>query len=615
MSFLIVDDPIQSLDQSHAAQEFQHYFRLMTGALLPIDTNEAEQPTCEKSIFIGRSEQLDQLNFHINWKELGTEGYLLTFCEDNLIIAGNSPRGILYGVYGLFEDYFGCKWFTPMIEKVPKAESLCLPSDLYDLQMPVLEYREVQFWETMIDANWAVRNRMNGHFCRIPKYKGGSHRYYPFGHSFRMLVNPNDYFEEHPEYFSEINNQRIRDSSQLCLTNEDVRKISLKKVKKWIAENPEVTIVSISQNDGFNACNCAKCRAIDEREGSKSGTLIDFVNYIAEGIEKEYPHITIDTLAYNYTRTPPVTIKPRKNVSVRLCSIECCFSHPFGECNAIAYPYDRPYDRPDKNRGFTVDLRDWSKICDRVYIWDYVTNYAHPLMPFPNFKVLQANVKFLIENNVRGIFAEAAFWEGGGASDAELRSYVLAKILWNPEVDVDLLISEFYENVYGEAAELMQSLLELWHSKLEEVHVGIYDPPATWYFDEKVRNEIAQLRKEHVLMSQFFEHAVPLMESGMELEMIGFIDKEMLAKAEQIFNAAQEMMKHSKDTLHRIKKDRLGLRYIQLYLMPLDTKGRNQAIDKFIEDVKSYGIIWLSEGRDCDKIAGFMKKRLMRSLT
>jgi hypothetical protein len=467
----------------------------------------------------------------------------------------------------------------------------------------------------MIDANWAVRNRMNGHFCRIPEYKGGAHRYYPFGHSFHLLINPDDYFDEHPEYFSEINNRRIRESSQLCLTNEDVRKISLQKVKKWIAEHPEVTIVSISQNDGFNACTCAACKAIDEKEGSHAGTLIDFVNYIAEGIEKNHPHITIDTLAYNYTRTPPATIKPRHNVAVRLCSIECCFSHPYGECHAIAYPYDRPYDRPDKNRTFTDDLRGWSLICDRVYIWDYVTNYAHPLIPFPNFKVLQANVKYLLKHNVRGIFAEGAYWEGGGASDAELRSYVLAKIIWDPEVDVSALIHEYYQNVYGIAGDLMQSLLELWHSKLEGVHVGIYHPPAVWYFDENLRNRVAQLRRKHVLMRDFFEHAVPLMESGMELEMIGFIDQEMLVKAGHIFDQAEELVSDEPEILHRIKQDRLGLRYIQLYLMPLNTKGRTKAIDEFIHDVKSYGIKWLSEGRDVEVIAGFMKKRLMRPLT
>ena len=44
----------------------------------------------------------------------------------------------------------------------------------------------------------------------------------------------------------------------------------------------------------------------------------------------------MDTLAYRYTRQAPKTIKPADNVIIRLCSIECCFSHPLAERISIA---------------------------------------------------------------------------------------------------------------------------------------------------------------------------------------------------------------------------------------------------------------------------------------
>jgi hypothetical protein len=66
--------------------------------------------------------------------------------------------------------------------------------------------------------------------------------------------------------------------------------------------------------------------------------------------------VAIDTLAYEYTRQPPRHVQPRPNVIIRLCSIECDSAHP------LPAP---------SNRKFADDIRGWSKICQRLYIWDY----------------------------------------------------------------------------------------------------------------------------------------------------------------------------------------------------------------------------------------------------
>ena len=48
--------------------------------------------------------------------------------------------------------------------------------------------------------------------------------------------------------------------------------------------------------------------ALDEKEGSHSGTMMNFVNQVAE----QFPDYMISTLAYEYTRKAPATIKPLK---------------------------------------------------------------------------------------------------------------------------------------------------------------------------------------------------------------------------------------------------------------------------------------------------------------
>lgn len=93
--------------------------------------------------------------------------------------------------------------------------------------------------------------------------------------------------------------------------------------------------MSVAQNDWYNACECENCRATDEHEGSHRGTLLYFVNQIAAVVARKYPDVKIDTLAYQHTRRPPKYIRSASNVIVRLCSIECCFSHLFEDYSEI----------------------------------------------------------------------------------------------------------------------------------------------------------------------------------------------------------------------------------------------------------------------------------------
>jgi hypothetical protein len=234
-------------------------------------------------------------------------------------------------------------------------------------------------------------------------------------------------------------------------------------VRGWIKEMPDATIFSVSQNDWTNPCQCAKCKAIDDREGTPQGSILEFVNKVAEAIEKEAPHVAIDTLAYWYSRKPPKTLKPRPNVIIRLCSIECCFAHPLdSEC--------------PENKKFADDIRAWSKIADRLYIWDYVTNFHNYIMPWPNFEVLGSNVRFFTKHNVVGLFEQGSYASGGGGEAEEMRAYVLAKLLWDPDVDERKVRDEFIDGVYGRAADKVREYVNVIHEPVadQNMHMHIF---------------------------------------------------------------------------------------------------------------------------------------------
>ena len=397
---------------------------------------------------------------------LGPEQYRLRAEAGRLVIAGGRPRGLLYGVYGLLADHLGCRWYTRDVARIPRQADPGVPADLDEISAPRFEYREV-YWSEAQDGDWAARNRINSSHARLEERHGGRVRYGPFVHTFDKILPVAKYYESHPEYYSLIGGRRLRERPQLCLSNPEVLALTIETVRRWIAEQPEARIFSVSQNDWGHPCECPACKAIDDAEGSHAGSLLTFVNAVADAIAAEHPGVAIDTLAYQYTRKPPRTIRPRPNVIVRLCSIECCFAHPLAACPEPS------------NRSFVEDLAGWSRLTQRLYVWDYTTDFAHYLLPFPNLRSLDENLRTFAGNGVAGVFEQGACTRGGGAELADLRSWLLAQLLWDPRRDGAALAREFVAGVYGPAAPAVQRYLDLREAARARAgnHVRIYAGP------------------------------------------------------------------------------------------------------------------------------------------
>lgn len=446
----------------YAAEELQRFLGEITGADIPIVTDDA--PLGAHEIILGKNAHLFPADVFIDFDALGKEGYVIRTAGPHLVIAGGEPRGTLYGVYGFLEDHLGCRWFTPDVYTVPKRPTLKAgPFD--ETTIPILEYRE-PFTKDCFDGDWAARNRMNSSAASLEERHGGKVTYHGFVHTFDQLVPPDKYFDEHPEYFSEIKGERIKDHTQLCCTNEEVIQIITLEIQRRMREHPEATVFSVSQNDWGNYCQCARCAALAEAEDSQIAPVLQLVNRVADAVRDEFPDKAIDTLAYQWTRKPPKTMRPAPNVIIRLCSIECCFSHSFEKCSSIV------------NVDFVRDVKGWSTMCDRLWVWDYVTSFSHYLVPFPNLHVRGDNIRFLIKHNVRGIFEQDVYTTLNGELSG-LSGYLNAKLLWNPKYDEDKAINEFLAGVYGAAAKPIRKYLDLIHDRVEKknIHMDIWIGP------------------------------------------------------------------------------------------------------------------------------------------
>lgn len=458
----------------HAARDLRYHLELVTGECLPLwYEHDADKAI---GIYVGKCERTKALRPPVDYQALGLEGIAIRTDGPNLFLTGNQ-RGVLYAVYCFLEDTIGCRWFTPDCSIWPTTGAVRV-RNLNRTYVPPLEYRGTDYPSSR-QPDWAVRNRYNGNNHTLDVYRGWNIRYQGFVHTFNSLVPPEKYFATHPEYYSEINGKRIGpDRTQLCLTNPEVLAIATNTVRQWIRANPQASIISVSQNDWHNYCQCANCRALAEKEGSQSGPLLHFVNAIADAIKDEAPNVAIDTLAYQYTRKPPKYVKPRPNVIVRLCSIECCFLHPLET---------DPY-----NSTFVDDIKGWNEKCQRLYIWDYVINYAHSVCPFPNLYVLKPNINFFIAHGVKGIYEEACYYTKASELQ-ELRSYIMAKTLWDPSYDTDTAIDEFCAAYYGAAAPYVREYINLIHReplKNPNLHIRIYTHPREYVTQDMIEQSM-----------------------------------------------------------------------------------------------------------------------------
>lgn len=447
-SIVVPEDAIPA--EKRAASELQLYLREMTGATLPIRAKRSGP-----SILLGEATGLAIKGF-------GEDEFVIRGQGKDLLLAGGRPRGVMYAAYSLL-DSLGCRWYCKDVTVIPKRPTLTV-SPLERREAPAFEYREPFFTEAL-DKEWAAHNRCNGSFQNLDESVGRGVGYFPFVHSFYSILPPDKYFATHPEYYSELNGKRTADGGQLCVTNPEVLRLTIEMVREWIRAHPEAKIISVSQNDWYGYCTCAECRKVIEEEGAPSGPVLRFVNAVGDAIAKEFPDKLIDTLAYQWTEDPPSKVKPHANVRVRMAPIANCFGHPIDGCERNAKPL--------------ANLQAWANVTSNLYIWHYNTNFAHYLAPFPDFDELAGSTRAYKRLGVKGIFFEGAYGPGGGAEFSEMRSWVMARLLWDPSRDVWALVDEYLGAVYGKAARPIRKYMALlaYVVKAEKMHFGIYDDP------------------------------------------------------------------------------------------------------------------------------------------
>ncbi len=436
--------------QNKSAELLKKYIDKISGADIVI-VDESSQNIDKQKIYIvnvtGESLKNDEISIKVE--------------KQNLIITGSSDEAIRNAVLVFLEDFLGCKWYTPTVEEIPSKPTIEIAKSLNYKYVPDIITRTVH--SRLFYENPAFAEKQKVTNVAFPYYVPNARV-----HTFNKFMPEELFFKDHPEYYALRGNKRT--PTQLCLTNQKVLEIVKDSVTSLFQQYPDSHVISVSQDDNQQYCECDGCSTIDKEEDSHAGTMIHFVNKIA----KNFPDKTISTLAYQHTRKPP-KVKPEENVLITLCSIECDRSAPIQE----------------KCQDFADDLIGWGKLTNNIRIWDYTTQFTNFLAPFPNLLTIQPNIKFFRDQHTKWIFEQHS---NNPSELFELRSYLMAKLLWNPDQDFNALVTEFTDGYYKEAGIYVRKYIDLVHEKIledKDFFLFLYGDPSQ-AFDSYLNAELLE---------------------------------------------------------------------------------------------------------------------------
>lgn len=505
-----------------AAELFNRFIERMSHCQLPTATQE---PKRGGVVSIG-----------FDHNENYEDGFLITCRNNRLNLRSGGDKGAILGVAHLLTCYFNCDYYAYKAWRAPEQASLVVPQIDRWKEKPAFRYRQSQSYgnEDEDYRNWFGFEQPNEMFVNGM-----------WVHTFDRLLPASKYGKQHPEWYSLINGRRQPGNhSQWCLTNPEVLEAAIQQIDSIFKANPQMRMISVSQNDGNNTqCHCEACEAVYKEEGAVSGAYIRFMNQLA----RRFPDKEISTLAYLFTMQPPKKTRPLRNVNIMLCDIDCKREVPLTDNKS--------------GQDFMRAIEGWSRISDNIFVWDYGINFDNVVAPFPNFHILQPNIQIFHKHHANMLFEQV---NGTRGTDfAELRAYMIGKLMWNPYQDADSLMRSFLDGYYGPAGHALYQYRKLMEGALlaSNTDLWIYDSPNT--------------HKQ------------------------GMLNAHLMKQYNRLFDQAEQAVEADSTLLRRIRMARLPLQYAELERLrtepQTDIEGIKKKVELFRQRCVEYEIPTLNE--------------------
>jgi hypothetical protein len=476
-------------------------------------------------------------NIYNEINQLKNDAYFIKLENNKIYIIGNNQRSLIYGVYAFLEEYLHCKFLSNNFEIIPSKTTI-FTKDIYLKSESRFKYREI-FIKELDDKEFALKQALNGNFGHRAKESNALflNMYNNFTPYELISKDKENLF---PEYFC---------AGQLDFALKDVQEKASSNFQEKIKDLDDNNLFYIAHEDIEEYCTSIFSNKLINKYNSKAAPFLEYTNKIAKDINLSYPNSKVYMEAYQWSRKAPEKFPALSdNLGIFFSDIESDFSKSLDN---------------GQNIEILNDLKSWQKYSNEIFIWHYITNFNAYLQPFPNIKTTASNIK-IFDNikNIKGVFLQGAY--GTQYSElSNLRIWTLSKLLWNPNLDIDLLIKEFSYYYYGDAYKYVLSYFELLEKSIDDTNSIL-----------KVKTSINS----------------------------EYLNDEFIKKAKKILNLALENTNKNSIYYKHLIELYSGIDYVQFM------KGTISKDDKkrFKSFIKENNILEFAEGLDVNSISNYL---------
>ncbi|QDS90371.1 hypothetical protein EC9_45790 [Rosistilla ulvae] len=495
---LIVTNGRPSLGQQIAAAELQEHLRIMSGATLPI-VKESDLPadSSQTLILIGQGNLTSKVHGVVT-KHLEPETFIVRTSANALILAGedggnsrDQRTGTLWAVYDFLQDQLGCRWIWPgeTGRYVPRRETIRV-SDLNVVETPQIKVRSIRLlaqdkhrvgYEKEGLGRWLDLGKT---YDQISEDERVWTRRMRMGRSFRLSYGHafTDWWETYhrsdPDVFAMQPDGKRRprktkqpDFVKMCVSNPRLWELQLDPLEKAAAKGSRGLWLNACENDGSGGfCVCSRCRAWDATPNAR----LDALPQVEDGSEIDGPEID---------RVLPESLSDRYGRWFNELAVRAKAADP--EARLVAYAYGRyrapptklqhiepnvwigyigfnAYPRPEAYRKMsTEEWFGWSRLGSTVFLRSNSLFYLGEGAPYVASQQVAEDLRFQIDNGLRATDYDAlqGYWAATGPT-----YYVLARMLWDTQADVDRLLDEFYES-FGPMKQVVKEYYDGWETR------------------------------------------------------------------------------------------------------------------------------------------------------
>ncbi|MBT4483218.1 MAG: DUF4838 domain-containing protein [Candidatus Latescibacteria bacterium] len=518
--FIVIAKDAPKAEQ-YAAKELSASIKRISGAELPVRImNYNDIPRIGHAILLGQGDWLKRARFRRSVEEmevLGGQGVIIRSYSESepeaLVVAGKSSRGTIYAVIELLRR-IGVRWYTKDATFFPTRKTVDL-GDIEISDLPCFDFRGVSVNNAEISPEWMMRLRLNTGYGFMESELDCPPVYNSMVLTCDELI-PTEGFKNTPSLFTLIEGKRSPDFTGRCFSNPECVEIAADSIEAHLSRNPDVTSVIISLQDYSESCQCSECVRRGVKEKNLSGSVLIWVNRVAEKVNRKFPDTLIEMTAAGNLEPPPKMIESADNVAIRL--------RP-DDIDQRRF-YEDSID--ERTMEFMDHLRGWKRSAKRILVAHPCANHDFTLVPFPDFHQVFKNIDMYHYEFIEGCFFVCSSVPGIAVADAELRIWILSELMWDRYLNGDALVREWMKGVYGTA----------WGPMMD-------------YF--KHVQKIAQTPNARITV-----HTYPL----------DYISDDWLSEAERIFQRAFALSLADSSAHRYVMKARLSIQYLRfLYVM------------------------------------------------